>query len=163
MVAKNFEEAKIIDAYALGTNRYSILAHDLDDAECPLMRHSFGRYINHSAKHSNLKLPQWSNLGSASKPFRCVLFQAQRDIYPNEELFYDYSGGFGEKSPDLTDFYNFGNPSFYNDCYCKLPINANTCFKFLTESKFKAEYEIYRNELNSIAADQGEIDPLFLV
>lgn len=158
-----FDEVQTMNAYALGTKRFSILAHDLNDAKCPLMQESFGRYINHSAKHSNLKAPQLINLGTPSNPSWCALFQASRNIGQNEEFFYDYSDGLGEKSPETTDLYDFDNPSFYNDCYCKSSINRNLCFNFLKNSKYQAEYEAYRNTFNSnpaMTAGDGEPDLL---
>lgn len=58
------EKRKKIEEYALGGHKYTILAHE----ECIVDEHSlnlkatFGRVLNHSHMHANIKAPQWYNL-----------------------------------------------------------------------------------------------------
>lgn len=53
---------KNIEEYALGGRTHTILAHGDAVDNCPILKNSFGRLVNHSRLHSNLKAPQWVNL-----------------------------------------------------------------------------------------------------
>jgi hypothetical protein len=59
---------KQIQEYVVGGRKSTILAHDEIVEKNPRLKNSFGRLINHSAVHPNLKAPQFFNLAPTGEP-----------------------------------------------------------------------------------------------
>lgn len=65
-----------VAAYALGGGSYTIMSHPEIVAGSEHLVNSFGRRVNHSRLHANLKAPQWVNLApNGSKPDYHALMQ----------------------------------------------------------------------------------------
>lgn len=68
-----------IEEYAVGGRTHTILGHNEAVEGRPMLKNSFGRLVNHSRMHANLKAPQFLNLapnGTAEEDWHAV-FQVQ--------------------------------------------------------------------------------------
>lgn len=65
-----------IEEYALGGRTHTLLAHNEAIETDMILKNSFGRMVNHSRVHPNLKAPQWVNLApTGTSPDWHAVFQ----------------------------------------------------------------------------------------